>query len=100
MNTKKLTLEDLKLESFLTEIDESKLAKMQGGAGGYNDDGTTYCGDSGECESCDCPTDDYTNGPYCDDGGTGADTNDCNTEDVCIDQTYAEFCQDTNNHLC
>jgi hypothetical protein len=35
MKKKKLTLEDLKLESFLTELDDSKLIKVQGGMGGY-----------------------------------------------------------------
>lgn len=37
MEKKKLTLEDLKLESFLTEIDNSKLIKVQGGNGAYSD---------------------------------------------------------------
>ncbi len=37
MSEKKLTLEDLKLESFLTELDETKLKKVQGGYG-YGDD--------------------------------------------------------------
>jgi hypothetical protein len=68
MNTKKLTLEDLKLESFLTELDGTKLVKMQGGNGGYgNTDGGDACGNSGECNSCDCDTEDYTNGVACDD---------------------------------
>jgi hypothetical protein len=83
MSTKKLTLEDLKLESFLTEIDETKLVKMQGGNGGYGDtDGGDACGNSGDCNSCDCPTDDYTNGAACDDGDT-TDVPDSQCIDVC-----------------
>ncbi len=38
MSKKKLTLEDLKLESFLTELDDAKLVKVQGGHG-YDDGG-------------------------------------------------------------
>lgn len=38
MEKKKLTLEDLKLESFLTELDDSKSVKVQGGMGGYGSD--------------------------------------------------------------
>lgn len=43
MEKKKLTLEDLKLESFLTELDDSRLVKVQGGLGGY-DGSETECG--------------------------------------------------------
>lgn len=37
MEKKKITLEDLKLESFLTEIDNSNLVKVQGGNGAYEE---------------------------------------------------------------
>lgn len=37
MENKKIKLEDLKLESFLTEINNSKLVKVQGGNGAYGD---------------------------------------------------------------
>lgn len=95
MNTKKLTLEDLKLESFLTELDESKLVKMQGGAGGYGGeptddscsetDGGDECGNSGDCNSCDCQTDDYTNGPAC-----NGDTDDCSVDCTdCYTENFA-----------
>ncbi len=78
----------------MTEIDETKLVNMQGGAGGYGDtDGGDACGNSGDCNSCDCG-DDYTNGVACVDGGP--DTNECGTYDDCFEQSYAEACYDSN----
>lgn len=80
MNTK-LTLEDLKLESFLTEIDNSKLVKVQGGNGAYGDYSEDGDCDTGE-QNCDttggsdyCPTQDgdacqTLNSQDCD-GGSG-----------------------------
>ncbi len=53
MEKKKIKLEDLKIESFLTEIDESKVVRIQGG-GEYTDtnnkidlDGTGHFGGTG-----------------------------------------------------
>ena len=44
MMKKKLTLEDLKLESFLTELDDTKLKKVQGGNSPYDGYETKDCG--------------------------------------------------------
>ncbi|OCA68442.1 hypothetical protein BBI01_18535 [Chryseobacterium artocarpi] len=55
MNTK-LTLEDLKLESFLTEIDNSKLVKVQGGNGAYEDNSEDCDTVNGACETATCMT--------------------------------------------
>lgn len=65
---KKLTLEDLKLESFLTEIDDAKLVKVQGGNGAYSGEETEgeYCTTTPETDEdtgpVACPDDDYTYG--------------------------------------
>lgn len=73
MENKKLTLEDLKLESFLTEIDNSKLIKVQGGNGAYGSDVTEdSCVDSCETEmethpteGSDCCTDELPSAETC-----------------------------------
>ena len=94
MENKKLTLEDLKLESFLTEIDNSKLVKVQGGNGAYNGDTETEpTGCGGDCTTND-PNDTTTYEPTMDSCGgcppTDEPTEDtaCCTTDDEPDQTY------------
>lgn len=55
MTKKKFTLEDLKLESFLTEMDDTKLMKLQGGGGIIQPTNTSLV-ETGNCPTCDCPT--------------------------------------------
>ena len=92
MENKKLTLEDLKLESFLTEIDNSKLVKVQGGNGAYND----------ASENGDCPTgEDYCDTPggsdYC---PSEADPN-CKSDVAgCPESMYGPDCQTLNSNEC
>ena len=94
MENKKLTLEDLKLESFLTEIDNSKLVKVQGGNGAYGGDTENGCTDGEYCTTTpetdeetgpvDCPaTGDYTYGG----GATCGDCPTYETTDETGDQT-------------
>lgn len=69
MEKKKLSLEDLKLESFLTEIDNSKLIKVQGGNGAYSGD-TEDCSEGEYCGTT--PETDEDTGPV-----ACPDTQDC-----------------------
>ncbi|MGE6394277.1 hypothetical protein D3C87_1992970 [compost metagenome] len=68
MEKKKLDLQDLKFESFLTELDESKLNKIHGGRLLFSENGGCESGDS-ECPACSDPdktTDDnYTRTDKC-----------------------------------
>jgi hypothetical protein len=90
MKKKKLTLEDLKLESFLTELDDSKLIKVQGGMGGYEvvEDYSNTCNpDEGQtqadCEetAAQCVEDTLnTDNWQCADGESDAP---CNGTDYC-----------------
>ena len=68
---KKLSLEDLRLESFLTELDENKLMKVQGGMGGYELNETADCtiDCSNDCSDA-CPTKDTCTNVGCCDGMT------------------------------
>lgn len=69
MGKNKLTLEDLKLESFLTELDNSKLIKVQGGNGAYggiSEDGG-YC-DPDTDEPTYSTNDEITKGQECSEG--------------------------------
>lgn len=82
MEKKKLTLEDLKLESFLTELNDARLVKVQGGNGAYgdSDDCTTDDPDNETTEitgpsGCTCPSDD----------GLGCDPDPDPTRDVTMD---------------
>lgn len=63
MENKKITLEDLKLESFLTEIDNSKLIKIQGGNGEYGD---SEGGCDSEIDACTTDDDVTASGCTCD----------------------------------
>ncbi|OCA68443.1 hypothetical protein BBI01_18540 [Chryseobacterium artocarpi] len=75
---KKLTLEDLKLESFLTEIDNSKLVKVQGGNGAYGGETEDSCGIY--CDDLEtmgvCGDTDGSDNPVC---------NTCNETDGCTE---------------
>ncbi len=86
---KKLTLEDLKLESFLTEIDNSKLVKMQGGNGAYGGDTDDSCD-----IDCTCTTDEPTEPSGCGDCSVGDDCVTagpiCDTDDTLGDYTTDE----------
>ncbi|MCY0971128.1 pinensin family lanthipeptide [Chryseobacterium wangxinyae] len=74
MEKKKLDLQELKIESFLTELDESKLNKIHGGKL-FSENGGCESGDS-ECPACTDPdkttNDNYTRDDKCpgDDGPT------------------------------
>ncbi len=79
MEKRKLTLEDLKLESFLTELDDAKILKVQGGYGDYGD--SEKCGsDAKDCG----PAHDYDNSKKCYGPSDKTKCTDClNTLDDC-----------------
>lgn len=92
MEKKKLTLEDLKLESFLTELNDARLVKVQGGAGAYGE--TDGCDDETTTDDTIPDTATEVGGGCPEDWSIGCVSNDCSEGPDCDAETGDIACPD------
>jgi len=87
---KKLTLEDLKVQSFVTTVNAEEADRLVGGtqADGTCDTRTRPCGCTNASNCCDTTAGCSTNDQYCDTGNIGCYSDNCYTNVSCTDNCY------------